>query len=454
MRSVLSTLGFVWAWGTKAYGKKPVSGISPEITSPRTLEGKWSCRLDPGHQGLAENWQLTVSEQHHVTLPGTTHTNSIGPSFQKKLISGLTPITNHIGPAWYWRDIELSPDDCKQVIELYLERCCWQTFAWLNGELLGTLDSLVSPHIYDLSPAVRPGINRLTIMVDNSNLKAKRPGSDLNVSGSEELSMAGGDDNRLKCGGHHTVFGGFSWNGITGRIELRIRPQVRIADLQVYPMVDQKKIRLELTCNNHLESPAPASLSFVVRSIQTKTPEIKSRLELECEPGSHLSSLEIELGEDMLLWDEFTPELYQLEVKLTSSHGIDSQKTEFGMRSLSQQGKQLAINGRPHSFGAALECFIHPITGYPPTDVDYWLRLFGVNKAHGLNHVSFHTCCPPEAAFSAADRLGIILNVELPGCSGGRAKRCGHPGVSAAGGSAYSRHLWKPSLLLHAYHGQ
>ena len=121
----------------------------------------------------------------------------------------------------------------------------------------------------------------------------------------------------------------------------------------------------------------------------------------------------------MLLWDEFNPGLYHLEASLTSSQGVDFYTTEFGMRNLSQQGKQLAINNRPTYLRGALECFIHPITGYPPTDLEYWMGLFGVNKAHGLNHVRFHTCCPPEAAFSAADRLGIILNVELPGCSGG-----------------------------------
>ena len=244
-RSVLSSIGIAWAWGTKSYGKKFGSGngpeaglsgkqivthqdiVSQEMSGARTLEGKWSCRLDPGHQGLEEDWQLTVTEQHQVTLPGTTHTNGIGPSFPKKLISGLTPVTNHIGPAWFWRDIELSADDCNKVIELYLERCCWQTFAWLNGELLGTRDSLVSPHIYELGPAARPGTNRLTIMVDNSNLKTKRPGSGSPGPGSEELSMVPDEEKRLKCGGHHTLFGGFTWNGITGRMELRVRPNVR-----------------------------------------------------------------------------------------------------------------------------------------------------------------------------------------------------------------------------------
>jgi len=147
---------------------------------------------------------------------------------------------------------------------------------------------------------------RLAIMVDNSNLKTKRPSSDSNGSESEELTLVLGEEKRLKCGGHHTVFSGFAWNGITGRMELRIRPQVRITELQVYPIVDQKKIRLALTCTSNIETPVPATVSFVVRSMQTKTSEIHAMVHLECEPGSQMSTHEIKLGEEILLWDEFT----------------------------------------------------------------------------------------------------------------------------------------------------
>jgi hypothetical protein len=31
-----------------------------------------------------------------------------------------------------------------------------------------------------------------------------------------------------------------------------------------------------------------------------------------------------------------------------------------------------------------------------------------------LNHLRFHSWCPPEAAFKVADSLGVYLHVELP----------------------------------------
>ncbi len=47
-------------------------------------------------------------------------------------------------------------------------------------------------------------------------------------------------------------------------------------------------------------------------------------------------------------------------------------------------------------------------------DVEYWLEFLKKYQDYGLNHIRFHTWCPPEAAFNAADQLGIILQVESP----------------------------------------
>ncbi len=55
-----------------------------------------------------------------------------------------------------------------------------------------------------------------------------------------------------------------------------------------------------------------------------------------------------------------------------------------------------------------------PLTGYPPTDVDSWKRIIGIAKSYGLNLIRFHSWCPPEAAFTAADELGFISKAPRP----------------------------------------
>ena len=77
-----------------------------------------------------------------------------------------------------------------------------------------------------------------------------------------------------------------------------------------------------------------------------------------------------------------------------------------------RDGTQFTINGRPTFLRGTFECCIFPKTGHPPTDIESWRRIIRVAKAHGLNNLRFHSWCPPEAAFDAADELGMYLHVE------------------------------------------
>ena len=118
------------------------------------------------------------------------------------------------------------------------------------------------------------------------------------------------------------------------------------------------------------------------------------------------------MGNDCQLWDEFRPNLYAMTVELKGPNCQDRASIQFGMRQLGTQGTRIALNGTPIFLRGTLECCIFPITGHPPTDVDSWKWIIRVCKAHGLNHIRFHSWCPPEAAFLAADEMGFYYHVE------------------------------------------
>ena len=103
----------------------------------------------------------------------------------------------------------------------------------------------------------------------------------------------------------------------------------------------------------------------------------------------------------------------QLDVQSGGAEHHAEHTVTFGLREIAPQGTQLAINGRPIFLRGTLECCIFPLTGYPPTDVDAWKRIIRICQAHGLNHIRFHSWCPPEAAFAAADELGFYYQVEM-----------------------------------------
>ncbi|MBU6399323.1 MAG: discoidin domain-containing protein, partial [Verrucomicrobia bacterium] len=119
--------------------------------------------------------------------------------------------------------------------------------------------------------------------------------------------------------------------------------------------------------------------------------------------------------------DEFHPALFRLTATLDVTggarrgwHPVDSFVTEFGLRHLSTAGTQFTMNGRPLFLRGTLECQVFPLTGYPPCEVEAWRRIFRIEKSYGLNFIRFHSWCPPEAAFAAADREGIVIQAEAP----------------------------------------
>lgn len=89
----------------------------------------------------------------------------------------------------------------------------------------------------------------------------------------------------------------------------------------------------------------------------------------------------------------------------------------FGMRKFSAEGNRLLINGRPTFLRGTLECCVFPLTGTPPTDERGWMKVFTTAREYGLNHLRFHSWCPPEAAFRVADKMGFYCQVELPNWS-------------------------------------
>ncbi len=103
-----------------------------------------------------------------------------------------------------------------------------------------------------------------------------------------------------------------------------------------------------------------------------------------------------------------------MTAKLTNQTFADQQTVTFGMRKFATRGTQFTMNGRPVFLRGTLECAIFPLTGYPPTDVPSWQRIYRIIKSYGLNFIRFHSWCPPEAAFAAADLEGVMIQAEGP----------------------------------------
>ncbi len=308
----------------------------------------------------------------------------------------LQPAKYYKGAAWYQKEVTIPEDWKDQTVELFLERCHWESRLWIDSKEIGMCNSLGTPHKYNMVGSLTPGKHRLTLCIDN-RVKEIDPG--LN---SHSIS-------------DHTQT---NWNGVVGMICLKARPLVNITNIQVNPDIAGKKVKAKIRVSNLSQIPVRASLKLSVSG--AGTPESQTH-DFIVAPGENILTMEYPMGKEIKLWSEFHPDLYNLTATLTGKNPetTDTFNTTFGMREFKAVGKQLLINGKPTFMRGTLECAIFPKTGFPATDLKEWLRIFNVCRAHGLNHMRFHSWCPPQAAFDAADQTGFYLHVECSSWANG-----------------------------------
>jgi hypothetical protein len=378
------------------------------------LSGKWHFQIDSLNVGISERWFKKVLSER-VKLPGSMAENGKGEDisvhtkwtgmvvdqswyneekyarYRKKenvkIPFWLQPEHHYIGAAWYQKEIYIPEDWNGKRFELFLERCHWETIVWIDNQKVGLQNSLATAHVYDLTDFLLSGKHQLTIRVDN-RVKEIDPGQN-----SHSIS-------------DHTQS---NWNGIVGKLNIKAFSPVYIENVKLYPDVAGKKVMVNLNLKNRSNTKQLCKLTLCAKKTNHKPNKLQKEFELT---ENKELKIEYPMGDSPLLWDEFNPNIYTMNLKLESQAGVFIKQINFGMREFRVEGTRFTINGRPIFLRGTLECAIFPKTGYPATDVEEWIRIFNVIKAHGLNHMRFHSWCPPEAAFIAADQVGIYLQVE------------------------------------------
>ena len=357
-----------------------------------SLAGSWRFMLG-GAARNAETPPELDSFSDTIQLPGTTDENQKGPENPARETGRLTRLHPYTGPAWYDRDVTIGQEWRDQRIVLFLERTKY-TRVFVDDRPQGSQDSLACPHVYDLTAALAPGKHRLTILVDNS----RRPP----VGDPHQLS----DQTQT------------NWNGIIGRIELQAMPRVWIDDVQVYPDVAARKVRARITIGNMTGKPTEGELDFCEPAGPHVVSVSPAHMAFKVVDQSAVLNVECNVPKNARLWDEFHPNLIPLLVSATINVGGRSTQLEevvlVGLRDFKAKGTQFAVNGRTTFLRGKHDACVFPLTGHPPMDVAGWSRYLTICKSYGINHVRFHTWCPPDAAFTAADKLGVYLQPELP----------------------------------------
>ena len=391
-----------------------------ETNNTISLEGEWKFRIDSLDVGITEKWFAHMPNQV-VILPGSMTENGMGnevtmatawtggivdsswftaDEFAKyrqpenlKIPFWLKPDKYYTGPAWYQKEVLIPEDWMDQKVVLHLERCHWESIVYVNDQKSGKQNSLAVPHEYDITALVKRGTNRISIRIDN-----------------RMIIPVGINSHSVS---DHTQS---NWNGIIGKIQLKATPNVSIKNVQIFPDIQSNTVKAVISIENSPGGPFEGTIGLQANSFNTDFLHTGPAYSEPIKLSGFEQVIEVvyPIGSDALQWSEFTPSLYKMEVQLSDDQGveIDRHTEDFGMREFKAVGTRFHVNGHPLFLRGTLECCIFPLTGYPPMDLESWEYVMDRCKIHGLNHIRFHSWCPPEAAFAAADKHGVYLQIE------------------------------------------
>ena len=367
--------------------------LPPDTRSRISLEGNWGLQLDTAGTGIAPDW-LTKSCTDSLFLPGTTDMGKMGTyNTDMTLTTGLSREYVFEGKALYTKQIRIPEEWDGTSVRLVMERTK-PTTIWIDGKEVGANNDISTAQQYDLSSYLFPGTHTVAILVDNGKQAVPEK-----VYGSSHAYSASTQTN---------------WNGIIGDFYLESAPLCGIDEIQLYPDVAKKVVTARVTLRNPDKGVGKGILSFYAEAWNTDKQHKTPVQTVEVDWTKPEQELELALGDKALLWSEFTPALYRLSVSLKTDQSVDTEQATFGLRDFKAKGRQFTMNGKVTFLRGKHDACVFPLIAHTAMDVETWRHYFQVAKQYGINHYRFHSWCPPEACFEAADIEGIYLQPELP----------------------------------------
>ena len=367
--------------------------LPPDTRSRISLEGNWGLQLDTAGTGIAPDW-LTKSCTDSLFLPGITDMGKMGTyNTDMTLTTGLSREYVFEGKALYTKQIRIPEEWDGTSVRLVMERTK-PTTIWIDGKEVGANNDISTAQQYDLSSYLFPGTHTVAILVDNGKQAVPEK-----VYGSSHAYSASTQTN---------------WNGIIGDFYLESAPLCGIDEIQLYPDVAKKVVTARVTLRNPDKGVGKGILSFYAEAWNTDKQHKTPVQTIEVDWTKPEQEFELALGDKALLWSEFTPALYRLSVSLKTDQSVDTEQATFGLRDFKTKGRQFTMNGKTTFLRGKHDACVFPLIAHTAMDVETWRHYFQVAKQYGINHYRFHSWCPPEACFEAADIEGIYLQPELP----------------------------------------
>lgn len=359
-----------------------------------SLDGTWQFQTDPSRKGEAQRWQDAAQPfNKQIVVPGCWQASGVGePNAYLR--------HDYLGHAWYKRGVAIPADWRDKQVWLKISGASRTVTAYVNGDLVGDHDGFSAPFRFNISPLIKPGQeNTIAFLVDNT------AGSNTQLPQTEhDYSRPIGAFNYMG-----------NWGGIYGHVSLEETGAVWVDQVFVRTKIAPAQSSFDLDLGSR---PELAGHSIAVK-IQIRPRGSQSVLyDSESKPYVLNAKSALQTSVPMpgaQLWSPENPALYVATVQIfDSQHLVDSIQQTFGVREFSVAGSHILLNGHPYYLVGFGDLSAEVITGTPSVSLEENLRRVKIAKDFGFNYVRLHSRVPPEEFFEAADRLGLLVQAELP----------------------------------------
>jgi len=358
------------------------------------LDGEWKFALDSEDRGLVENWHLHHQYEDTAHWPGSVEQQiAKGKSAEKSWGDKVV--------VWYEREFPMpvssnGPGLPPSIIQLTFGACGYETQVWLNGLPLQTIEGELvhmgeyTSFSYELDDIALQPINRLTVRIADTK-DADRP------RGKQESSV-------YKRGGiwYQTYTGAVRSVWLESVERNRLRSRVGVVSL-----VEEKMVRLNLTTRIHDPGAYTIKLQVYNKHPDHDEPIATDEYPLLLEAGQKRQRVVIEIP-GAKLWSPESPTRYRLVAQLVDSNGYVAEiETNFGLRKVEARGCCIYLNYKPIYLDGIL---------YQPGGATYGeiKQHMHAMKALGCNLVRIHIAGVDPRIYNLADKLGLLLWVEVP----------------------------------------
>lgn len=281
-----------------------------------------------------------------------------------------------VGTGWYRKVLKIGNDLKNKYITLHVGGAMLEAYVWLNGELLIKKLSNGTPFDVYLSNAVE-GENELLIAV--SNMRWDRTGC--SIRGYKGKSA-----------------------GLNRSVSLQISDRARISDCYIHTDSDMCKLLWDIHIDRKYSEQYSISWEITDGNNTVAVGGFERCTDNVCNETETF---------DLIPWSDKNPKLYNIEINLMKDGNIiDTLKQKYGFRYIESNEEKIFLNKRPIFFRGLTDHAYFPETCTVTNDVSYYMRNIKELKKIGFNWTRFHTTIPPEEYLEAADKLGMLVQVE------------------------------------------